>query len=795
MGEETASGDVVKDDLTVGWVGLGKLGLPCATTLAHYTQYRVVGHDPKLSSLDDVDSDEPGTMDLLGRKPPLELRDTIRAVVNEADVVFVAVQTPHSPEYDGSETMPTELRDFDYVALRQACREIATSAQRAERHVHLVVISTVLPGTMDKYVRPLLNKYVTLVYNPFFIAMGSTIEDFLHPAFVLIGTDDTTNATPIEAIYSKLHNAPLYKCSVPSAELIKVSYNTFISMKIVFANTLMEICSGTGADVDEVTDALALATDRVVSPKYLRAGMGDGGACLLPGELVITEGGPKPIEKIQVGERVLTLEGELRPVVQTWQRDYDGPIVSYGARGLPPVTVTADHPVIAREDLRPRRRDGRKSTIRPFARSAIKEVAAGELTAEHLVTWPDYRGEALPLPDYATPEYLELAGWYLSEGSLDLSARRGRLAFALHIDEVEEANRIAELLAICEVPRESGRGANSVITIQVRPHAKGRVVRFGNMGLARRLYADFGKGAGEKYLPPWALWSEPKTAALLLEGLLKGDGRINAHGVSFSTISESLAWGVHILLTRLGATPNTRVIPERPGHRRSFEVRVRNRTQAREIFAAVNIDTRPVGIHEVTLDPWRQVRLGSVGEYTGPVHNLWVQGSHTFVTAAGAVHNCHPRDLIAMAWLSEHLGLSHNLFKQLVRAREAQTVWLMDQVINRLNFTDLDEIIVLGRAYKADVGLCQGSPAVLLYNYLRSYVENVPDANFTVNAYDPHVEGFSDSPSPKRPAVYVIATNHSAFKSYKFPPGSVVIDPWRFIAPQPGVTVIGVGSA
>jgi UDPglucose 6-dehydrogenase len=71
----------------------------------------------------------------------------------------------------------------------------------------------------------------------------------------------------------------LFRTTVETAEAIKVFYNCAISAKIVLANTIMEVCHKTGADCDRVIDALSMATDRVISPKYLRGGMGDGGAC------------------------------------------------------------------------------------------------------------------------------------------------------------------------------------------------------------------------------------------------------------------------------------------------------------------------------------------------------------------------------------------------------------------------------------------------------------------------------------------------------------------------------------
>jgi UDPglucose 6-dehydrogenase len=132
---------------------------------------------------------------------------------------------------------------------------------------------------MDSKIIPLLGPHFKLCYNPFFIAMGTTVYDFTHPEFVLFGMSDPATADLAESFYKTIHNAPFYRCSIKSAELIKVAYNTFISTKIAFVNNLMEICHHTGADVDEVTSALKLGTERLISPKYLNAGMGDGGGC------------------------------------------------------------------------------------------------------------------------------------------------------------------------------------------------------------------------------------------------------------------------------------------------------------------------------------------------------------------------------------------------------------------------------------------------------------------------------------------------------------------------------------
>jgi UDPglucose 6-dehydrogenase len=144
---------------------------------------------------------------------------------------------------------------------------------------------------------------------------------------------------------------------------------------------------------------------------------------------------------------------------------------------------------------------------------------------------------------------------------------------------------------------------------------------------------------------------------------------------------------------------------------------------------------------------------------------------------------CHPRDNIAMSWLAQKLDLSHNLFEDLMLAREHQTDWLAELIVGAQQETGLP-VIVLGRAYKPETNLVVGSPSVLLSNILSEMgVEH--------DLWDPYV----DDPREWPAAVYFIATNHNQFEDMKFPEGSVVIDPWRMIGDRPGVAVRRLGDA
>lgn len=265
----------------IGFIGLGKLGLPVAMAISS-KGYDVSGYDinPKVEDYinDKKIPYQEVKMDELFRDFTVKFSD-FRSVVKNSDILFVPVQTPHDKLYEGITRIPETRVDFNYDALISALTDISNVVEEFEEDKIVVIISTVLPGTIEKYIKPILSNRIKLCYNPFFIAMGTTINDFLDPEFVLLGVDDKFAAEKVISFYSTIHNKKVFKTSVKNAELVKVAYNTFIGMKIVYANTLMEICYKTGCDVDQIIDAISLSDQRLISGKYLRGGMGDGGGC------------------------------------------------------------------------------------------------------------------------------------------------------------------------------------------------------------------------------------------------------------------------------------------------------------------------------------------------------------------------------------------------------------------------------------------------------------------------------------------------------------------------------------
>ena len=250
----------------IGFIGLGKLGMPCAEAIRK-KGFHVAGYDIAHKSSDLV-----------------EIRDSIEDLCRDRDIVFVATPTPHEEGYDGREpTSHKQPKDFNYesvIKVLTKCNKHMGVTQT------LVLISTVLPGTIRKQFEPIITN-TKLLYNPYLIAMGTVAEDMIKPEMIMIGTkkgvyETAYRAQQLEAFYNQVcDDYPRIEFGTwEEVEAMKIFYNTFISNKIALVNMIQDVAHKLGhMNVDKVTQALAKSTQRIVSPAYMKAGMGDGGAC------------------------------------------------------------------------------------------------------------------------------------------------------------------------------------------------------------------------------------------------------------------------------------------------------------------------------------------------------------------------------------------------------------------------------------------------------------------------------------------------------------------------------------
>jgi GDP-mannose 6-dehydrogenase len=209
----------------------------------------------------------------LGR---LTVTDDPTEAVHNTEISLLCVGTPSKENGD--------LRT-DY--LERVARHIG-EALITKRDYHLVVIrSTILPGTAEEVVLPVLeessgkrvNEHFGLAVNPEFLREGTAIADFYDPPFTVVGALREEDAETVAALYESVE-APLFLVSIRTAEMIKYACNAFHALKITFANELGMLCKAEGVDSHEVMRIFCADTKLNISCKYLTPGFAFGGSCL-----------------------------------------------------------------------------------------------------------------------------------------------------------------------------------------------------------------------------------------------------------------------------------------------------------------------------------------------------------------------------------------------------------------------------------------------------------------------------------------------------------------------------------
>ena len=262
--------------------GLGKLGACMAATLAQ-RGFEVLGVDVNPEVVRRINAGEAPVDEPLLGETISQGRERLRATTDareaiETDASFFIVPTPSLA--DGS---------FSNEFLMRAMQPVAQAVRQARKRGHVFVCSsTTTPGACRQVVIPMLEQHTGGIsgkdfgfcYNPEFIALGNVIQGLLEPDLVLIGESDQRTGDLLEDLYEKYNtNSPnIARMSVTSAELAKISLNSYITMKISFTNQLRMMAEQYGdADIHAILDAIG--SDSRVGRKYFRAGLSYGGPC------------------------------------------------------------------------------------------------------------------------------------------------------------------------------------------------------------------------------------------------------------------------------------------------------------------------------------------------------------------------------------------------------------------------------------------------------------------------------------------------------------------------------------
>ena len=272
----------MKSIKSVSVCGLGKLGACMAATFAA-RGFSVVGVDIDPEKIRKVNAGEPPVDEPLLAETINEGRERLRATDDPAEAVgtdasFFIPPSPSLP--DGS---------FSTEYLLKAMQPVAKAVRAAGKKGHIFVCSsTTTPGAVDSVLIPMLENETgwkcgsefSVCYNPEFIALGNVINGLLEPDMVLIGESDSNAGDSLEELYRSYtrNKCRIARMSIISAELTKISVNSYITMKISFTNQLRMIAEKfPKANINTILEAIG--TDTRIGQKYLRAGLSFGGPC------------------------------------------------------------------------------------------------------------------------------------------------------------------------------------------------------------------------------------------------------------------------------------------------------------------------------------------------------------------------------------------------------------------------------------------------------------------------------------------------------------------------------------
>jgi hypothetical protein len=371
--------------------------------------------------------------------------------------------------------------------------------------------------------------------------------------------------------------------------------------------------------------------------------------CVPEGQPVVTRTGPRPIETVNEGDHVLTHGGEYRKVEWASTHAFEGELIEIQPTGFTPFKLTENHPVWAFP--RPARlKGGRqrwphiegvlKSGVEPRWMPA-RSVREGWVLAYPILQEKEDRatiaaeglGE-IPVDD----DFLTVAGYYLAEGTMSgANGKPYQQFFYFHEDQRSYVERLQAALESMRVKSSVRRRRH---TAEVVTHS---------LAFGRFLQGLFGHGAARKRMPDWMERLPHAKQRALVKALWEGDGyvgRVRGYWrATYCTASHALAVQVHQMLLRLGVAAFLHHRDQR-GRLRNWVVSVTARPALERLAEILGLGALPGergGVSQVAIDEhalYVGIRKTRRVFWRGHVHNLEVDGIHSYVVPGAALHNC-----------------------------------------------------------------------------------------------------------------------------------------------------------
>lgn len=292
--------------LTIAVIGLGYVGCVSAGCLGEMGHY-VIGVDVNETKVRLINEGLPtivekGIADLIAkhrRARRLSATGDLQSAAKQSDVCLICVGTPS--DRHGKP---------DLTYMWKVAEEIRAALAGRERFLTVVVRSTTPPGTCDLIEAILAEsgkragEHFAVVSNPEFLREGTSIEDYFHPPYTLLGTSDRTALSVLTRMYGGI-DAPIVETTREIGEMIKYVNNSYHALKVVFANEIGAICRSLGIDPARLMDLFCLDRQLNVSPAYLKPGFAYGGSCL-----------PKDVRAINAIARSRHVETAVLPAIE-----------------------------------------------------------------------------------------------------------------------------------------------------------------------------------------------------------------------------------------------------------------------------------------------------------------------------------------------------------------------------------------------------------------------------------------------------------------------------------------------
>lgn len=288
--------------MRISIIGTGYVGLPTAIGLAKKGNHNIILVGRKKEKIDLINKGkspiyEKGMNTLLNelvKKKKIMSTTNLSFALNNSEVTMIAVGTPSRE--DGS---------IDLSQLETISKQLGDELKNKNEYHLFILKSTVVPGTTEEIMIPLLEKHsgkktgkdFGACMNPEFLREGIALEDVFKPDRIVIGEYDKKSGDLSEKIY-KNFEVPKLRTNLKTAEMIKYASNSLLATKISFINEIGNLCKKLGIDVNEVSKGMGL--DHRISPKFLNAGIGFGGSCF-----------PKDVKAIRAKAKELNVETKI----------------------------------------------------------------------------------------------------------------------------------------------------------------------------------------------------------------------------------------------------------------------------------------------------------------------------------------------------------------------------------------------------------------------------------------------------------------------------------------------------